>query len=234
MLSVSALKSRGLYFTNDIRRIEYPCRGAYVTEKSGDINWTLFAHEPIDFVYIRASEGKAFEDKRYAYNVSGALQQGISLGLVHEFDYGVSGLSQAKRFSEKLRSGMLLPALDIRKGLLERILYDDDKEAAEEINAFVGYLRDNVGCGVLLMCDEDTYKRLGISSSGALVWAQAGSTDNYAESWTLLSYSDSGRSKALANKSFTLLTAGYGISKEQLFRDLTIWINNDSPQFSVG
>lgn len=224
VISVSVLKSRGLYFTNDLRKSEYPCRGAYLTEDCGEINWQLFSREPIDFVYIRAGKGNAFDDKRYLYNTVNAAKYGIPTGLVHEFDYSKSGYSQAKKFAEKLCTGMLIPVLDIRKGLLERILYNDNEEAAAEINSFAAYIKEKVGCGIVLYCDSGVYKELNIEASGALVWAEDSSPENYSRSWTLLSYNGYGSSNALRSpkKNFTLVTAAKGVTIAQFRERYTV------------
>jgi len=233
MISVSALKSRGLFFTTDFRKNEYPCRGAYITEDCGEINWEMFSHEPYDLVYIRAGQGGSKTDKMYEQNAMGAAKNGIPFGLVHEFDYGVSGIRQAKSFVKKLNNCMLLPVLDIRMGLIERILYPDDRNNAYEINAFADHICKEAGCGVILYCDEETYKRYDLERSGAIIWVEADCADNVCHGWKLLTYSEYGRSRAVkTGERFSLFTAGKNITKDKLFEMLAgEWIGRKNMNY---
>lgn len=224
VISVSVLKSRGLYFKNELRKSEYPCRGAYLTEECGEINWQLFSKEPLDFIYIRSGKGRFDDDSRFYYNAENAVKCGMPIGVVHDYDFSESGVSQAKAFAEKLWTGMLIPAIDIRRNLIERILYSDNKEIAAEINAFAAYIKEKIGCSIILYCDREVYNDLNVETSGAAVWAEDVSPVNYSRSWVLLSFNDHAGSKAMrsSKSKYTSVTAAKGVTAYMFKEQYTI------------
>ena len=59
-------------------------QGIDVSNHQGEISWSDVARDKnIRFVYIKASEGATFKDKRYKENVKGARRNGILVGSYH-------------------------------------------------------------------------------------------------------------------------------------------------------
>lgn len=77
---------------------KYPIRGIDVSSHNGKIDFKRVKEDGIEFVFIKASEGKSFRDKNFVRNYSGAELAGLPTGAYHFFRYNVDGLEQARNF----------------------------------------------------------------------------------------------------------------------------------------
>ena len=221
-VSLFMLRSRGLLLDARPDRNEYPCTGAYVTEKSGSISWKTFADEKTEFCYIRVSSGMAFADRRGEYNLRGAETAGMLYGAVHDLDPAVSGKAQADNFLSLTGplEGRLIPAADIRLSLAERLRFRDKNKLARTVMEFADRIREREGCGVVLICDGYVYGLFSLGESGALVWAEEGTCREP----FIIAYSDKVSSPSLKDKDafFTGLTAGRNIDLQELRERYTV------------
>ncbi len=221
--SLFVLKSRGLLFETRPDRFEYPCRGAYISERSGAVNWNSLPKENIDFCYIRASRGIAFADRRAEYDMKGAQSSGLPFGAVHDLDPAADGKAQADNFLSVTGDleGQLIPALDIRLSLGERLRSGDKYKLARIITDFAGRIKEREGCGVVLLCDSYVWKLLSLENSGALIWAE---DSGFCEEPLLLSYSDCARSPSMKDEGavYTALTAGKHITSQEFVRRFAV------------
>ena len=74
-------------------------------------------HDSIDFVFIKATEGKTHKDNFYKINWIDSKKNGIIRGAYHFYSPNLDGKSQAENFinTVKLSRGDLPPVLDIEK-----------------------------------------------------------------------------------------------------------------------
>ena len=96
--------------------------GIDVSRHQGDIDWGALKNgnhpdAPISFIYVKASEGSDFKDKKFKENYENARKHGFIRGAYHYFSTTSSGLSQANLFISmvKLCPGDLPPVLDIEE-----------------------------------------------------------------------------------------------------------------------
>jgi lysozyme len=96
--------------------------GIDVSRHQGEIDWEAFKKgnhpdAPISFVYVKASEGSDFKDKKFEQNFENARKHGFMRGAYHYFSTTSSGVSQANLFISmvKLHPGDLPPVLDIEE-----------------------------------------------------------------------------------------------------------------------
>ena len=221
-MSVMVLKSKSYLFDDPPPINEFPCRGAYVSEKTGEINWERFNEKYISFVYIRATRGTAFADKSSSDNIKGAKRSGIPFGVVHDFDFGSSGKLQADNFIKVIKGCSLIPAVDIRQSVIERI-FSNDERASEELAKFIGIVKKSSGGKILLITDKSSYETFGPLTEDCLILAFDSETENYCK-WDILAYSEDGRSEGLTDKKrrYTMLSAQKGVSLEQLLNEMSL------------
>lgn len=104
--------------------IEYPkgysIHGLDVSHHQGEIDWERVARakvagEPVEFVIIKATEGKSLFDERFNENFYQAGQYGLVRGAYHFFVPSVSGRKQARYYMQQvhLEDGDLPPVLDV-------------------------------------------------------------------------------------------------------------------------
>lgn len=96
--------------------------GIDVSRHQGEIDWEALKKgnhpdAPISFVYVKASEGSDFKDKKFEQNFENARKHGFMRGAYHYFSTTSSGVSQANLFISmvKLHPGDLPPVLDIEE-----------------------------------------------------------------------------------------------------------------------
>lgn len=106
--------------------IEYPkgfsIHGIDVSHHQGEIDWEKVAQskvagEPLEFVFIKATEGQTHFDTYFNQNFYQAGLYGITRGVYHYFKPNVSGDVQARHFMQQvhLEEGDLPPVLDIEE-----------------------------------------------------------------------------------------------------------------------
>jgi lysozyme len=76
----------------------YEVRGVEVSEEQGDIDWLVLANDRTDFVYIRATEGRAEVDPEFEGNWEQAQRVGLTVGAYHSFALCEPGGLQAGNF----------------------------------------------------------------------------------------------------------------------------------------
>jgi lysozyme len=79
-------------------RSRYPVRGIDVSHHQGEIDWQRVRDSGVSFAYIKATEGKDFNDTRFQQNWEDARQAEIPRGAYHFFTFCSPGDLQAEHF----------------------------------------------------------------------------------------------------------------------------------------
>lgn len=92
--------------------------GIDVSKHQGKINWNKVAEDKnIQFVYIKATEGRSMLDRRYRENIRGARKAGLKAGSYHFFTSWRSAREQFENFRKHVdRSEQdLIPMVDVEE-----------------------------------------------------------------------------------------------------------------------
>lgn len=100
--SLYVLRIRLHHNSSEIVDNDYQLVGIDVSSHNGKINFECVSGAGIDFVIIKASEGAAFRDSRFASNYDSAKDNGIAVGAYHFFRFDVDGTLQARNFVETI------------------------------------------------------------------------------------------------------------------------------------
>jgi lysozyme len=105
----------GIWMPNFPSTTRYPVRGIDVSHHQGEIDWQKVAASGIKFVYVKASEGRNFQDPSFWNNLSGASRAGLYCGAYHYFTLDGAGSAQAQNFIRSVPKGstFLPPAIDL-------------------------------------------------------------------------------------------------------------------------
>ena len=100
----------------------YSMHGIDVSHYQGDINWKMLEQTrqgkfPVQFIFMKATEGGNFSDDKFVANFDSAKAHGFVRGAYHFYNPKTDADKQADFFirSVKLESGDLPPVLDIEK-----------------------------------------------------------------------------------------------------------------------
>ncbi|UII76232.1 glycoside hydrolase family 25 protein [Flagellimonas sp. HMM57] len=97
---------------------EYPINGIDVSHHQNEIDWKLVKEQKIRFVFIKATEGGDFIDKRFNQNWKEAKENGIDVGAYHFFTFCRAPQEQAKNFINVVPKidNSLPPVIDLEFG----------------------------------------------------------------------------------------------------------------------
>lgn len=100
---------------NTTRLDQFEVHGIDVSRYQGKINWTEVARTPVDFVFIKASEGASLQDSFFHYNWKQTHAKGLKRGAYHFFRPLVPVEEQVRNFIQlvNLKEGDLAPVLDV-------------------------------------------------------------------------------------------------------------------------
>ena len=102
--------------------VNYKVHGIDVSHHQGDIDWnavkgTEKQDYPIRFVFMKATEGGDYKDRRFVENFRKAGEVGLMRGAYHFYNPNTDPIRQADFFISqvKLKKGDLAPVLDIER-----------------------------------------------------------------------------------------------------------------------
>lgn len=180
-----------------VDRERYPVAGIDVSAHNGKIDFRAVKADSIEFVWMKASEGATFRDKRFADNHRRAGEAGLMRGAYHFFRFDKDGVEQAINLLEAVgeRTLELGVAIDVESsgnpdGIDEDLIKERIAEMAEYLN-----LR---GLAPTFYCNKADYSRyLADSFPGNSLWICSFSSDPIAVPWTVWQYSHKGAVRGL-------------------------------------
>ena len=124
--------------------------GIDVSKHQGKIDWEEVAKDKnIQFVYIKATEGRTMLDKRYRENITGARKAGLKVGSYHFFTSRRSARDQFENFRSHLNRSEqdLIPMVDVEESGCKRATRS---ELQKSLGEFMELMKAEYGCYPLL------------------------------------------------------------------------------------
>ena len=175
----------------------YPVAGFDISAHNGNVDFRSAAEEGMEFVWIKATEGVTFRDRKFSKNYEKAGLTGLKRGAYHFFRFDKDGVEQAINLLETIgdRDLELGVAIDIESsGNPEDI---DEDLIKERIASMVDYLNLR-GIAPTLYCNKaDYYKFLAESFPGNSLWICSFSQDAISAPWTFWQYNHKGNIKGV-------------------------------------
>ncbi len=131
--------------------------GIDVSHHQGDIDWDAVADGGVDYVYIKATEGKTFTDKMYARNRDLARKAGLLVGAYHFYSMKSTPEEQFKNFKRSCPKGStdLIPMIDVEfVGKLTTVQLSDLGKGSKRL---ADLMEDYYGKKPLIYCSPDVY-----------------------------------------------------------------------------
>lgn len=183
-----------------VDRERYPVGGIDISAHNGDIDFRKAASDGAEFVWMKATEGADFRDRKFSANHSDAGKAGLKRGAYHFFRFDKDGVEQAINLLEavgdrRLEMGV---AIDIESsGNPEGI---DEAIIRERISAMVDYLNLR-GLAPTLYCNRnDYYQYMADSFPGNSLWICSFSEDPISAPWNFWQYNHKGTVKGIKGK----------------------------------
>ncbi len=180
-----------------IDRDQFPVAGFDISSHNGNIDFTSAVKDGMEFVWIKATEGVTFRDRRFSSNHAKAGIAGLKRGAYHFFRFDKDGVEQAINLLETVgdRNLELGVAVDVESsGNPEGI---DDEIIKKRIFDMVEYLNLR-GLAPTLYCNKtDYYKFLAESFPGNSLWICSFSQDPISAPWTFWQHNHKGEVKGV-------------------------------------
>jgi lysozyme len=116
-------------------------KGIDVSRWQGVIDWELVKSDGVQFVFIKATEGKGYVDPRFKENVTGAAKAGLKVGAYHfaRFKSKAEAIAEANFFINTVRpypiTWPLVLDLEVNEGGLDR------EQLTEAAKAFIDTIK---------------------------------------------------------------------------------------------
>lgn len=165
------LYQHGIIWFNMPSRSHYPVRGIDVSHHQGNINWQSVRAERIDFVYIKATEGKDYTDPQFKSNMNGAVYAGLKCGAYHFFTFCSSGKEQADHFiaTTQFKEITLRPAVDVEFGGNCRNT-PSQEILLSELKIFINAIKSYYKCEPVIYATAESYDFLIKNNFKENIW----------------------------------------------------------------
>ena len=174
-------------------RERFPVTGIDISAHNGDVDFKKVKEAGYDFVFIKATEGATFKDKRFLDNYSRAAEAGLTVGAYHFFRFETSGYMQGLNFVNSLRGRELqLPAvIDVEEWTNSAA--QPTNHVLDRLNEMIEHLERH-GYKVMLYTNKNGYERFVRGNfPGYPVWiCSLGDTPADSSRWTFWQSTHSG------------------------------------------
>lgn len=178
----------------------YPVMGIDISAHNDIQDLKAAKSDGVEFVWMKASEGVDFRDRKFAENYRMAGEAGLSRGAYHFFRFNRDGVEQAVNLMETIGNSILEMgiAIDLESsGNPEGIRHED---VTDKLISMIDYLKLR-GYGVTVYCNKsDFYNYLSESFPGSALWICSFSSDPIAAEWRFWQFSHSGNVAGINGK----------------------------------
>ena len=114
ILTCACKRNPGIVYLD---RERFPIAGIDISAHNGDIDFAKVKNDGVDFVFIKATEGATFKDRRFFDNYRLAREAGLKVGAYHFFRFDTPGYMQGLNFLNSVdRRKLDLPiAIDLEE-----------------------------------------------------------------------------------------------------------------------
>jgi lysozyme len=185
------------------KRENYNIYGIDLSYYQGEqIKWDtlLYGNDlPIEFVFLKASEGISLQDKMFKEYARELIERNICIGAYHYFIADISGSEQAKNFLSSINGIKLnLPyVIDIEE-------YKDREVAIRNLNTFIQTINNETNHEIMIYTNISTYYDLivGNDLDHLPLWIASYRTDKpqLQREYLFWQYTDRGRLKGISTK----------------------------------
>lgn len=149
-------------FHDRLKGVPYSNRydGIDVSKHNGVIRWENVAKNgKVQFVYVKATEGKSVVDRRYRRNVEGARKAGVKVGAYHFLSSKSSATHQFFHFLEVAKPDEqdLIPVLDVEEGGIRGRW--QGKELQDSVEVFARLVKKYYGKLPVIYSNEHFYNK---------------------------------------------------------------------------
>lgn len=172
-------------------------KGIDVSHYQGDISWRAVAESgEAKFIYIKATEGKSYQDPSFKKNWHGVSEIGLPAGAYHFYSQSSSGADQAANFIATVpkEKGNLPPAIDIEGNVTKQ------KNFKSELADYVRAVTKHYGQKPIFYVPYRVYNLLYDDYYGYTFWIIDYDGQPNVNGWTFWQYSNKSKIAGVSSK----------------------------------
>lgn len=156
---LGTLVANGVVWPNRLLAARYEVRGVDVAHYQGEIDWEVLAAQDLDFAWIKATEGAAHTDPRFAANWAAATKTDLLVGAYHFMSFESPGADQSAHLATEVPAtpGTLPPVIDLEF----YAEYYDHHPTPDEVHAIldplVAGIEEHYGAAPIVYATEEAY-----------------------------------------------------------------------------
>ena len=174
---------------------KYPVTGIDISSHQGDVDWKVLSDNHISFVFIKATEGSDFKDKRYKENHLKARENNIVAGAYLFYKFNRDGQVQAENFIKtvQLSDNDLPPVVDFELSYGNRFSRISHPQVQNQLLRCLFELEKHYKCKPIIYTNVDTYNKYikGFFDEYPL-WLCKLCTEPQLKTWTFWQYTHKG------------------------------------------
>ncbi|MDR3645257.1 MAG: GH25 family lysozyme [Clostridia bacterium] len=163
--------------------------GIDASHYQGDISWRAVAESGnVKFVYLKATEGKSYQDPNFSEYWSGASKFGLTEGAYHYYSQSSTGAEQASNFIATVpkAKGKLPPAIDIETSITTQ------SDFKTQLADYVRLVTAHYGQKPVFYVPPKVYNMLYDDYKGYSFWVIDISGSPTVNGWAFWQYSEKG------------------------------------------
>jgi len=145
----------------DIDKERFPISGIDISEHTGKVDFSRLNAQGVSFVYIKATEGTNYTDRRFRVNSESVRSSGLPYGFYHFFRFGKSGKVQAEYFLSRIARdpGKLPIVIDVEEWGNSSSKKSGSQVRAE-VKSFIDIVTEQTGRELLIYTNLSTYNSM--------------------------------------------------------------------------
>lgn len=142
-----------------IDKHKYPVTGIDISGHTGKIDFLKISQQKIDFIYIKATEGKTFVDRNFEQNYLNSRLSIIPVGFYHFFLFNRDGKAQAENFLNSIRGKKTLLPLVVDVEEWGNASIKSREKVINELHTFIRLVELKTGKRLMIYANESSYEK---------------------------------------------------------------------------
>jgi lysozyme len=178
-----------------IDKHKYPVTGIDISAHTGKIDFKKISGKEIDFLYLKATEGKTFIDRNFEKNYLNSRSSAIPVGFYHFFRFNRDGKDQAENFLGTIKGKKTRLPLVVDVEEWGNVKVKSREKVINELKIFIRLVELKTRKRVMIYANESSYSQyiLGNFDKHDLWICSFNRKPDIDKKWTLWQHSHKGK-----------------------------------------
>lgn len=178
-----------------IDKRKYPITGVDISAHTGKIDFEKISEQEIDFLYLKATEGKTFVDRNFEKNYRNSRSSAVPVGFYHFFRFNRDGKDQAENFLKTIKGKKTRLPLVVDVEEWGNVKVKSREKVINELRIFIRLVELRTNKRVMIYANESSYSQyiMGNFDKYDLWICSFNKKPDIDKKWTLWQHSHKGK-----------------------------------------